>query len=82
VLSATWTHSDAYFRRLFSLRRDIMAADECDFYNRLATLLLYPPDWIAAHDDEFAATGTSPTKLDRDILVGKIDALLAFGERA
>jgi len=82
VLSATWTHADPYFQRLFSLRRDIMVADECELYNRLATLLLYPPDWIAAHDDELVATGPPLTRLDRDIVVGKIDALLAFDGRA
>ncbi len=81
VLSVTWTHCDPYFRRLFTLRRDIMVSEQCDLYDRLATLLLYPPDWIVAHDDELVGTSRALTKLDRDIVIGKIDALLAFDRR-
>jgi aminoacrylate hydrolase len=81
VLSATWTHCDSYFRRLFTLRRDIIVSERCDLYDRLATLLLYPPDWIVSHDHELGETSRPMTALDRHILVAKIEALLAFDSR-
>lgn len=82
VLSATWTHCDAYIRRLFSLRRDILRSGDTDTYARLATLLLYSPDWISDHDKELLeGEGQLPEDVDPVILAGKIDALLAFDSR-
>jgi aminoacrylate hydrolase len=80
VLSATWTHCDPYFRRLFSLRRDLLARGAGDLYARLSTLLLYAPSWIVEHDTQFADEGATPE--DVAILIAKIDALLAFDSRA
>jgi aminoacrylate hydrolase len=82
VLSASWSHCDAYFRRLFTLRRDLLTQTGSDMYQRLATLLLYPPDWILAHDDEIANESVSKDPIDPLILAAKIDALLAFDGRS
>lgn len=82
VLSATWTHSDAYFRRLFMLRRALLDRGEADLYAGLATLLLYSPDWIAEHDGELDDEASIPGADDSAILCRKIDALLAFDGRA
>lgn len=82
VLSATWTHGDPYFRRLFSLRRDLLERGEADLYARLATLLLYSPDWIAEYDAELDEEAAIPGAADVAIMAGKIDALLAFDGRA
>jgi aminoacrylate hydrolase len=81
VLSSTWTHCDAYFRRLFTLRRDIVAQSDTDIYARLTTLLLYPPEWVLAHDEVIADKGSRLNAVDRAILAGKIDALLGFDGR-
>src|SRR6185295_18641397 len=34
VLSSTWTHADAYFRRLFELRRDLLRDAGLELYTR------------------------------------------------
>lgn len=82
VLSATWTHADPYFRRLFSLRRELLERRETDLYARLATLLLYSPDWIAEYDADLDEEAAIPSAADVAITAGKIDALLAFDGRA
>lgn len=81
VLSSTWTHCDPYFRRLFTLRRDILAQSDTDLYARLATLLLYPPSWIADNDVSIADDGALMNAGDRAILASKIEALLQFDGR-
>jgi len=82
VLSATWSHADAYFRRLFELRRDLVQQPGTDFYTRLSTLLLYPPDWISAHDGELADEQRQLESSERAIIASKLEALLAFDGRA
>jgi aminoacrylate hydrolase len=85
VLSSTWTHADAYFRRQFELRRDILrGAGGIDLYTRSGSLLLYSPEWLRDHDANIAeaearsiADASSP-----DILLSRIDALLRFDGRA
>ena len=81
VLSATWTHADAFFRRLFTLRRDLVMQADTDFYTRLSALMLYPPEWIAAHEREIVEE-RSLTGEEREIISGKLEALLAFDGRA
>jgi aminoacrylate hydrolase len=81
VLSSTWTHCDPYFRRLFTLRRDILAQSDTDVYARLATLLLFPPSWIADNDETIADDGAQMDAGDRAILASKIQALLQFDGR-
>jgi pimeloyl-ACP methyl ester carboxylesterase len=49
VLSSTWTHADAYFRRQFELRRDMLRSAGIDIYTRTGTLLLYPAEWLRDH---------------------------------
>jgi aminoacrylate hydrolase len=40
VLSATWTHADGYFRRLFEARRELLERGAGELYQRLSTLML------------------------------------------
>src|SRR5206468_46201 len=51
VLSATWTKSDPYFRRLFTLRKDILLRMGPEAYLQSATLFLYPPWWVACNNE-------------------------------
>lgn len=81
VLSATWTHCDAYFRRLFSTRREVLLKAGPDIYRQLGSLLVYPPDWIAAHDAKLTETDAYVALPDVSILAARIDALLAFDGR-
>jgi aminoacrylate hydrolase len=81
VLSSTWTHCDAYFRRLFTLRRDIVTQSDTDLYARLTTLLLYPIPWIVANDKAIIDEGSIVGAADRAIVASKIDALLGFDGR-
>jgi len=42
VLSATWTKTDAYFRRLFALRKEVLQRLGASVYVQASTLFLYP----------------------------------------
>jgi aminoacrylate hydrolase len=83
VLSSTWTHADAYFRRLFELRRDLLSRAGTQLHTRAGNLLMYPPEWLREHDIEIAeaeaqaAADASPAQ----IMLSRIDALLRFDGR-
>jgi aminoacrylate hydrolase len=84
VLSSTWTHADAYFTRLFELRRDVLRRAGIQLYIREGSLLLYPPVWLREHHREISeaearsvATASSP-----EIMISRIEALLRFDGRA
>jgi len=83
VLSSTWTHADAYFRRLFELRRDLLHSAGMQLYARSGTLLLYPPEWLRDHDRELAeAEAQSHTATaSAEITISRIQALLRFDGR-
>ena len=83
VLSATWTHADGYFRRLFEARRELLERGAGRLYQRLSTLTLLPPEWIAGNEEAVrereAQAPTDP--LDLRILMRRIDALLRHDGR-
>jgi aminoacrylate hydrolase len=82
VLSATWTHCDPYFRRVFTLRQELLRAGCTPLYARLATLLLFPPHWISDHDEELIERELQELQaLDPNIVNAKIQALLDFDGR-
>lgn len=84
VLSATWAGRDAYFRRLFESRREILVTLGVEAYLRASVLLLTPPSWVSANDAAIAeqhrqqAAASSPI----EILVSRIDAIVEFDRRA
>ncbi len=84
VLSSTWTHADAYFARLFELRRDLLRSAGMELYTREGSLLLYPPEWLREHDREVAeAEARSVTSASSpEIMISRIEALLRFDGRA
>src|SRR6184192_3565794 len=51
VLSASWTKPDAYFRRMFGLRKDILLRLGPSAYVQANTLYLYPSWWVARNNE-------------------------------
>jgi aminoacrylate hydrolase len=84
VLSATWTKADAYFRRLYGLRKEVLQRLGPSLYLQSATLLWYPSWWIASNNERLrqqeaqALAGFAPT----EIVASRIDAMLAFDRTA
>lgn len=84
ALCSTWTHCDAWFRRLFHARRDLYLQAGPELHAQFHPLFLYSPDYVNAHDAEIeeerrnAPTKSSPV----EVSVGRIDALLKFDRRA
>jgi aminoacrylate hydrolase len=83
VLSATWTHADGYFRRLFETRRELLARGDGALYQKLSALMLFPPEWIARNEaamrEREAQAPSDPLAIR--ILIRRIDALLRHDAR-
>jgi len=80
VISASWTKADAYFRRLFTLRKELLSRLGPAAYLQAATLFLYPPYWIAQNNEklrQWEAQNLS-TFSPPEIVISRIDAILAF----
>ncbi len=84
VLSSTWTHADAYFKRLFELRRDVLRKAGLELYTRDGSVLLYPPEWLRDHDREVseAEARSVAGASSQEIMISRIEALLRFDGRA
>jgi len=84
VLSSTWTHADAYFTRVFELRRDLLGSAGMELYTREGSVLLYPPEWLREHEREIkeAESRAMAGASSADILISRIEALLRFDGRA
>ncbi len=80
VLSATWPRADAYFNRLFALRRTLLETQGVRLYTQLANLVLYPPYYYTANAAALneRAEQSLPGLAAVPILVSRIDAILAF----
>jgi aminoacrylate hydrolase len=80
VLSATWTKADAYFRRLFTLRKELLQRLGASVYLQASTLILYPSWWVAQNNERLRQEEAqnladfAPT----EIVASRIDAMLAF----
>jgi aminoacrylate hydrolase len=84
VIAASWTKADAYFRRLFALRKEILARLGPPSYLQASSLLLYPAFWITRnneklrqHEAQALATFSPP-----EVVMARIDAVLAFDRTA
>jgi aminoacrylate hydrolase len=80
VIAASWTKADAYFRRLFALRKEILQRLGPATYLQASTLLLYPAFWVARNNEklrqfEAQSLATFPPP---DVVMSRIDAVLAF----
>jgi aminoacrylate hydrolase len=80
VLSATWTKPDAYFRRLFALRKDILLRLGPSAYVQANTLYLYPASYVAKNNEKLrqAEAQTLAVFPATEIAASRIDAILAF----
>ena len=80
VLSATWTKADAYFRRLFSLRKEILQRLGPSIYLQESTLLLFPSWWIARNNERLRQLEAQQlaTFSAAEVVASRIDAMLAF----
>jgi aminoacrylate hydrolase len=84
VLAATWTKADAYFRRLYGLRKEILQRLGPSTYLQSATLLWYPSWWVARNNEKLrqleaqGLAGFAPV----EIVASRIDAMLAFDRTA
>jgi aminoacrylate hydrolase len=80
VLSATWTKPDAYFRRMFGLRKDILLRLGPSAYVQANTLYLYPSWWVARNNERLRQAEAQHLAVFSpiDIAASRIDAILAF----
>jgi len=80
VLSATWTKTDAYFRRLFALRKEILQRLGANAHIQASTLLLYPSWWIARNNERLrqAEAQNLAAFAPVEIVASRMDAMLAF----
>ena len=84
IIYASTTHGDAYRRRVLGLRTILFSGLGVAAYAKYSTLLLYPPYWINAHQDEIAeAEGLTFDQLgSAEIQASRFDAILNFDRRA
>jgi aminoacrylate hydrolase len=84
VLSATWTKADAYFRRIYALRKEILQRLGPSMYLQSATLLWYPSWWIARNNERLRQIEAQhlATFAPTEIVAARIDAMLAFDRTA
>src|SRR5262249_1169206 len=80
VIAASWTKADAYFRRLFALRKEILLKLGPASYLQSATLFLYPSWWVAKHNEPLrqAEAQNLATFPAPEIVASRIDAILAL----
>jgi aminoacrylate hydrolase len=84
VISASWTKADAYFRRLFTLRKELLSRLGPAAYLQAATLFLYAPHWIAQNNEKLRQLEAQnlSTFSPPEIVISRIDAILAFDRTA
>ena len=84
AICASWPKADAYFRRLFALRKEILQKLGPASYVQANSLFLYPSYYIAENNEKLRqyeaqhlATFSAP-----EIAMSRIDAILAFDRTA
>jgi aminoacrylate hydrolase len=84
VLSATWPGPDAYFRRCFETRKELLLHRGFESYWRASVVMLRPPRWISEHDaaldEEMKRLAAAPPPVE--VLSSRIDAIVRFDRRA
>lgn len=84
VLSATWPGPDAYFRRCFETRKELLLHRGFESYWRASVVMLRPPRWVSEHDaaleEEIARLRTAAPPAE--VLASRIDAIVRFDRRA
>jgi len=84
VLAGCWTKADAFSRRCYGLRKNLLKNQGPEAYVESTTLFFYPPFWIAKNNEkarqleaQALATLSAP-----EIINSRIDAILAFDRTA
>ena len=79
VLSATWARTDAFFRRLFEVRAQVLRDLGPAAYVKSSALALNMPSWVRDHDADLAAAEAKAgeTIPDPDIVLARIAAIVA-----
>src|SRR4026209_1606516 len=84
VLSATWPGPDAYFRRSFETRKELLLHRGFESYWRASVVMLRPPKWVSEHDaaleEEIARLRAAAPPAE--VLASRIDAIVRFDRRA
>jgi len=78
VLSATWAKTDAFFRRFFETRAQVLRELGPAAYLKASGLALNMPAWVRDHDAEMAAVEARAN----EIMLSRIDAIVAHDRRA
>jgi aminoacrylate hydrolase len=83
VIYASTTCGDSYRRRIFDLRRGLLAHLGALSYARYTSLLLYPPYWINANEERLGEMeAAAASQLGDAVIQGsRLDAILRFDRR-
>ena len=83
VLSATWARTDAFFRRLFEVRAQILRELGPAAYVKSSALALNMPPWIRDHDAELSAAEAKARETipEPEIVLSRIAAIVAHDRR-
>jgi len=83
VLSATWARTDAFFRRLFEARAQVLKELGPAAYQRSSALALNSPFWVRDHDADLAAieAKAGETIPVPEIVLSRIAAIVAHDRR-
>jgi aminoacrylate hydrolase len=84
VLSASWTKPDAYFRRFFGMRKDILLRLGPSAYVQANSLFLYPGWYVARNNEQLRQMEAQTLAVfpPTEIAASRIDAILAFDRTA
>ena len=80
VLSASWTKPDAYFRRMFGLRKDILLRLGPSAYVQSNSLFLYPSWFVSRNNERLRQLEAQNLAVfpPTEVAASRIDAILAF----
>ena len=83
VLSATWAKTDAFFRRLFEVRAQVLKELGPATYLKGSALALNMPEWVRDHDQDLAAAEARAheTIPEPEIVLSRIAAIVAHDRR-
>jgi aminoacrylate hydrolase len=84
ILSATWAKTDAFFRRLFEVRAQILRELGPAAYVKASALSLNMPSWVRDHDAELDAAEAKANEAIPvpEIVLSRIAAIVAHDRRA
>jgi aminoacrylate hydrolase len=84
VIAASWPKADAYFRRLFGFRKEILLKLGPAAYVQANSLLLYPSYYISRNNEKLRQIEAQTLAIfsSPEIVMSRIDAILAFDRSA